>query len=88
MIFLCVLVRENSDKKLASSTSAWAIKLLLINAYTSRQNWQSMPNLPMIPFPALRKWWWWNDGTMESNTKSAFAENHLFQTSDNIVQKR
>ena len=28
------------------------------------------------------------DGTMESNTKSAFAENHSFQTSDNIVQKR
>ena len=28
------------------------------------------------------------DGTMESNTKSAFAENHLFETSDNIVQKR
>ena len=27
------------------------------------------------------------DGTMESNTKSAFAENHLFETSDNIVQK-
>ena len=28
------------------------------------------------------------DGTMESNTKSAFAENHLFETSDNIVQKK
>ena len=28
------------------------------------------------------------DGTMESNTKSAFAENYLFETSDNIVQKR
>ena len=28
------------------------------------------------------------DGTMESNTKSAFAENNLFETSDNIVQKR
>ena len=28
------------------------------------------------------------DGTMESNTKSAFAENRSFQTSDNIVQKR
>ena len=28
------------------------------------------------------------DGTMKSNTKSAFAENHLFETSDNIVQKR
>ena len=28
------------------------------------------------------------DGTMESNTKSAFAENHLFETSDNILQKR
>ena len=28
------------------------------------------------------------DGTVESNTKSAFAENHLFETSDNIVQKR
>ena len=27
------------------------------------------------------------DGTMESNTKSTFAENHLFETSDNIVQK-
>ena len=27
------------------------------------------------------------EGTMESNTKSAFAENHLFETSDNIVQK-
>ena len=27
-----------------------------------------------------------NDGTMESNTKSAFALNHLFETSDNIVQ--
>ena len=52
---------------MASSTSAWAIKLLLIDAYTSRQ---------------------WNDGTMESNTKSAYAENHLFETSDNIVQKR
>ena len=28
------------------------------------------------------------DRTMESNTKLAFAENHLFETSDNIVQKR
>ena len=28
------------------------------------------------------------DGAMESNTKSAFAENHLFGTSDIIVQKR
>ena len=28
------------------------------------------------------------DGTMESNTKSAFTENHLFQTSDNILHKR
>ena len=28
------------------------------------------------------------DGTMESNAKSTFAENHLFETSDNIVQKR
>ena len=28
------------------------------------------------------------DGTMESNTKLAFAENYLFETSDNIVQKR
>ena len=28
------------------------------------------------------------DGTMESNTKSVFAENNLFETSDNIVQKR
>ena len=28
------------------------------------------------------------EGTMESNTKSALAENHLFKTSDNIVQKR
>ena len=28
------------------------------------------------------------DRTMESNTKSAFAENHLFETSDNILQKR
>ena len=28
------------------------------------------------------------DGTMESNTKSAFAENYLFETSDNIAQKR
>ena len=28
------------------------------------------------------------DGTMESNTKSAFAENYLFETSDNIVQKK
>ena len=28
------------------------------------------------------------DGTMESNTKSAFVENHLFETSDNMVQKR
>ena len=29
------------------------------------------------------------DGTMESHTKSAFAENfYLFETSDNIVQKR
>ena len=27
-------------------------------------------------------------GTMESNTKSAFAENYLFETSDNIVQKK
>ena len=72
---------------MASNTSAWAIKLLLINAYTSRQNWQFMPNLPIIPIPALRKWWW-NDRTMESNTKSAFAENHLFETSNNIVQKR
>ena len=72
---------------MASSTSAWAIKLLLIDAYTSRKNWQLMPNLPIIPIPALRKRWW-NDGTMESNTKSAYAENYLFETSDNIVQKR
>ena len=28
------------------------------------------------------------DGTMESNSKSAFAEKHLFETSDNIVRKR
>ena len=28
------------------------------------------------------------NGTMESSTKAAFAENHLFETSDNIVQKR
>lgn len=29
------------------------------------------------------------DGTMESHTKSAFAENfYLFETSDNIIQKR
>ena len=28
-----------------------------------------------------------HDGTMECNTKSAFAENHLFENSDNIVQK-
>ena len=28
------------------------------------------------------------EGTMESNTKSAFAENHLFEISDNTVQKR
>ena len=71
---------------MASSTSAWAIKFLLINAYTSSQNWQLMPNLPIIPIPALCEWW--NDGAMESNTKSAFAENHLFETSDNIIQKR
>ena len=25
---------------------------------------------------------------METNTKSAFAENYLLETSDNIVQKR
>ena len=25
---------------------------------------------------------------MESNTKSAFAENHLLETYDNILQKR
>ena len=28
------------------------------------------------------------EGTMESNTKSAFAENYLFETFDNIAQKR
>ena len=28
------------------------------------------------------------DGTMASNTKSAFDKNHLFETSDNIAQKR
>ena len=28
------------------------------------------------------------DGTMESNTKSAIAENHSFETSNNIVQNR
>ena len=72
---------------MTSSTSAWAIKLLLINSYTSPQNLQFMPNQPIIPIPALRKWLW-NDGTMESNTKSAFDENHLFETADNIVVKR
>ena len=29
-----------------------------------------------------------HDETIEANTKSAFALNHLFQTSDNIVKKR
>ena len=71
---------------MASSTSTWAIKLLLINAYTFRQNWQFMPNQPIIPIPVLRKRWW-NDGKMEPNTKSVFAKNHLFDTTDNIVQK-
>ncbi|XP_067022652.1 uncharacterized protein [Acropora muricata] len=28
------------------------------------------------------------DGTMQSNIKSVFAENHIFETSDNIAQKR
>ena len=28
------------------------------------------------------------DRTMESTTKSAFDKNYLFETSDNIVQKR
>ena len=28
------------------------------------------------------------DETMESNTKSAFAENHWFEISDNTVQRR
>ena len=28
------------------------------------------------------------DGTIESNTKSAFAKNYLFKTSDIIIQKR
>ena len=28
------------------------------------------------------------NGTMEYNTKSAFAENYLFETSDSVIQKR
>ena len=49
-------------------------------------------NERILPFGAaannLKQTEWDTDGTMESSTKSAFAEKYLFKTSDNIVQKR